>query len=152
MQPRTHARKRTHARTSTHARATHESANTHTVYLDKLRSWLDSDCIEELREREAIPRHDDRPGLDAAVAVQPLLKGKHPYQLCSTDGHRSVDKPFDLDLPRVLVEELGALRDGGLQARMNGRDRCCAAQPEQQAPSAYTRRATSEMSLLIPNS
>jgi hypothetical protein len=36
--------------------------------------------------------------------------------------------------------------------RMNGRDRCCAAQPEQQAPSAYTRRATSEMSLLIPNS
>src|SRR3546814_786345 len=76
-----------------------------------LRCWLEA--LEKRAEREAIPRHDDAPGFDAAMAVDALFEcagqqrvdvdRARPESMGGVREHRFID-PFE-QLPRHFLNE-----------------------------------------------
>ncbi len=67
--------------------------------------------VDQMAKGEAGPRHDHRPGLHTAVAIDPLLKLHLFQQIIDGDGHLLFDFAVDLDLPRPDLESLRGRRD-----------------------------------------
>ena len=68
---------------------------------DELRPGQRLGLAQQRREGEAGPRHDHRPGLDAAVAVDALLQRERPDEVVHVVGARLGDQAGHLDRPGV---------------------------------------------------
>jgi hypothetical protein len=70
-----------------------------------------SDQLHQLGEGKAAPRNRHRPGLDAAVAIEPLLQ-RHPAdQVIDADFQRLLHHAIDLDGPWPQLQRLRRLGD-----------------------------------------
>ena len=82
--------------------------------LDVLRLGRGLEPLQEIAERIADPRHDDRPPLDAAKAVDALLERRPLHDVFDVVGARLAALPIDHHAPRPRLEGVGVLPRVGL--------------------------------------
>src|SRR5262249_40913440 len=78
--------------------------------LHELRAARRLETLEEIAERKADPRHDDRPPLDAAMAIDALLERMRLEDIFQRVRAWPAARAFDRDRPRLRLELPGVPR------------------------------------------